>query len=207
MLGEVLDGIRTFLREAPEGRSRIFAYFVVPGLIVIFLATFLSPIRPIQSPEDAISAATIRMSQDTGGVSREENQLLLIMEPRDVSFKIPWKNGTARRVFLSLDERLVRLNHDRIRFGSDNLAVTLPLYGISEPIALIADARPDSDIAFLQRRLPLGYFRLQSRQSSAYALWGIIWSTFVVGLFMSAEPAQARKGKKASRKERAAKNK
>lgn len=183
MIEKLLDWYK-ILKGSRHRRHWVYAYVIVPGAVVSYTLSGLSPVSPFKIFEDGVSIVPIKAVNDTATGIKEESGLVVILDPSELELSIPWTSSASKpnRLLMSLDSDSFRGNTSRLTMDAAGLRAQLPLLGISEPVVLIALGGPANDVLFPGKKVSVNSLGLSARSSVALALWGIIASMFGIGL-------------------------
>lgn len=197
MIDRIIE-VYNLLQGSAERRHWIFAYVIVPGLVTSYMVSGLSTVSPFNGFEDTIAVAPIRTVDDRSGKLRDQDGIVLIADPSDLEFSIPWRHpgGKVSSLFLSIDSASYQSNFSRLALDDNSLRAKLPLLGVSDPFVLIAVGGAADDVLLPGKSLTADAFKLPSRSSTALALWGVLACMFGIGLSIGMANAPVAEPKK-----------
>lgn len=189
MIERLLKLRQLFLDSDPEWRCWFLAFVVVPVGVISYVASGFRPISPLSVFEDGISVVSMhRHSADSAeGVSTEG--ALLIVDPLDVELALPWLNRADRvDMFSSIAPAQFEVNDSRIQLDEQQLRMTMPMLGITEPVAVFASGVQAREVLLPGRRLKVSSLGLPPRSSLALTLWALLSAVFGIGLALGSAP-------------------
>ena len=167
----------------------------IPLIPTLFIPAFVASIilgqytsgSSLSGSEEPISALELRRVGAENGQETDDGMtagLLLWIEPTAGSFKIPWSDGTPAGIWSSADPAVHDLNGERLRISTSELSAEFPLYGLSDPLLLLAEGASARELVLPgvagSRDIPS--LRLSSGNSRSIALGGLVISMFGLGL-------------------------
>lgn len=172
------------LEDNREKRNWVYAYVIVPGAVLSYMISGLSPVSPFSLFEDGLSVIPIKSVDDGSGKVASQEGAIFILDTSELDLSVPWPETATNlgQLLVSIDRDLYKGNVSRLALDRRGLRARLPLLGVSEPVALVTLGAPVQDVLLPGRRVPVSSLALTARSSVSFALWGIMASMFGIGL-------------------------
>lgn len=170
--------------------SKLFAYVVAP-LIVGVLSWFAFG-RPgtLFAPEYALTVTELTSYSDTG-IPQSHSAVAVLVEPSRHEYAVPLELKKSQRVITSLTPEEWRHNSDKVSWDGSNLALKLPLLGVSRPILVLADGRPGKELLIAGGKIPVDRLQVVARRSVNMVTWAFVSAIFGIGLGVASDDAPA----------------
>jgi hypothetical protein len=175
----------SLLGKDAETRSWFLSFVMVPGAIIGYLISGLTPVSPFSVFEDSISVTPILMEIRPGRVERRDG-VIMILDSNDVSLSLPWSTpqNLPASLLMSIDLATYNGNLGWLATDLNGLRIRQPFLGRDDPVVIVAIGPQVKDVLIPGKRLPLKSLGLTSRKSVSLALWATISSMFGIGLTM-----------------------
>jgi hypothetical protein len=183
MIDVIIKWADSLLAKNAEARSWFLSFVMVPGAIIGYLISGLTPVSPFSVFEDSISVTPILMEVRPGIVERHDG-FVVILDSNDVSLSLPWstKQNLPPSLLMSIDLPTYNGNLGWLSTDRNGLRIRQPLLGQEDPVVIVAIGSQAGDVLIPGKRLPLKTLALTSRKSISLALWATISSMFGIGL-------------------------
>jgi hypothetical protein len=174
-----------------ESRHWIFGRIIVPGITLFFAGITFMGLGPYRTPSQIVAIEKLQSVHSGSDEEVAEGRgLLLILDSGTGDLSFPWITpGSPGLLQSSLSPDLLRGNSDRFGADQNSLTIELPLHGVSSPTVLLVEQQPSS-VLIGEEEWALENFRLPSRRSLSFAIFGGIGAIFCFGLTFSLGPGK-----------------
>lgn len=183
MIDTIIKWANFIIGSNAETRSWMLSFVMVPGVIVGYLISGLTPVSPFSVFEDSISVTPILLEVQPGRVEKRDG-VVVILDSSDVNMSLPWSTTQKRpaSLLMSIDAATYNGNVGWLASDLSGLRVRQPLVGTEDPVVIVAVGAQAEEILIPGKRLPVRSLGLTSRKSISLALWSTISSMFGIGL-------------------------
>jgi hypothetical protein len=187
--------------------SRVLAFVVIPGLLILFLVAAASRGWLGIDLDRPVSIAQIK----TQVISTEERvpkqAAVLVAEPVAADYNIAIV-GEGAQVWTSLDEPSMKSNKNSLINDKTELQVQSEFYGVEgEPVAIVVDGGLGSEINFRGKKVRTNDFPFTSRRSVSVVFWPMTVCFLMYGISVATGAPIVRRQQRNTRKKRAKPNK
>jgi hypothetical protein len=171
--------------------SRLFAYVIAP--VIVGVLSWFAFGRPgtLFAPEYALTVTELA-SYTESGFPQSHTAVAMIVEPSRYEYAVPLQMGKSRRLVTSLTPDEWRHNSDKLTWAGSDLALKLPLFGVSRPILVLADGKIGKDLLVAGGKIPVERLQVVARRSVNMVTWAFVSAIFGIGLGVASDDAPVR---------------
>lgn len=169
-----------------------FAYLLVPGMVVLFLAAGLT----FDGPDHGVSLLEIQSRLGSEGVIVDYQGVLLLLESDVSGVAFTLKNSSDKSSWLSLPRDVLARNRSQVRVDQNGLEIRQPLMGAAPPMAVLMSGELEGDVLLPGKRVKPEHLRLRPTVAISLAVWcllpvmvgmGLVVDRYAVEFHRSAE--------------------
>ncbi|HUP62425.1 MAG TPA: hypothetical protein VNA69_18615 [Thermoanaerobaculia bacterium] len=171
--------------------SRLFAYVIAP--VIVGVLSWFAFGRPgtLFAPEYALTVTELASYTETG-IPQPHSAVAMLVEPSRYEYAVPMEMGKSRRLVTSLTPDEWRRNSDKLAWAGSDLALKLPLLGVSRPIMVLADGKVGKELLVAGGKIPVDRLQIVARRSVNMVTWAFVSAIFGIGLGVASDDAPVR---------------
>ncbi len=176
---KLLEYLKTL---SPEELSRAVAFVLAPGVALLAVGASTEGLagafraKPLTYFELRVQGGQSETMSRAGA--------LLIVEPSEFDYRVPIDQGEGA-VWSSLTEEDLAVNKDRLFVEDGTLTGRAPLFGVSEPVAVVVEGQPKGELLLPGRADDLHRWRPSSRRSTTIVTSALLSCVFGLGAAMA----------------------
>ena len=171
--------------------SKLFAYVIAPAVVGVLSWFAFGRPGTLFAPEYALTVTELASYSDAG-VPQPHSAVAMLVEPSRYEYAVPLQVGKSRRLVTSLTPDEWRHNSDKLTWAGSDLAMKLPLLGVSRPILVLADGKVGKELLVAGGRIPIDRLQVVARRSVNMVTWAFISAIFGIGLGVASDDAPVR---------------
>jgi hypothetical protein len=176
------------VKELVLGRSRdelarVAAYLLAPALVMgLAVAGVYSPGLGLDFSKPVSFTELMTEVSSQGKVTKKKG-FALVLEPMASDYQIPVT--TASSMWISLDADVLRANADRLVLTETAFKGRSPLLGVRDPVTVIVQGEPRSEILVPGGTEHIVDWRMQSRRSLSLLSSTLLACVFAFGMALA----------------------
>jgi hypothetical protein len=183
---ELINVIRDLVDGRPHPEvAKAFAYLLAPALVLSLAAVSSGGHGLGFDVLGPMSVAMLQSEMSSDGSIRAKPGVAVIMEPVGAELRIPIE-GSADRVWSSLDESTLRANRDRLRVDGGGFVSHAPLMGVNAPVTMVVEGRLGSTIQTVGGTDPISNWTLPARRAVSILSSVLLACVFAFGMAFAA---------------------
>lgn len=181
-------------------RAKLAAYVLAPGLVLGIAVPGIYTSGVSLDVGRPVTVSTLLSEVSTDGQVTGRSGLALIMEPMQNDYSIPFDSAVS--MWVSLDESAARDNAERLKVTKTGFHSISPLVGVSDPVTIVVQGKPGTEILLAGSKQPLDNWRVQSRRSVSLISGVLLACVFGFGMAIATGFPIAKGKKNAGSKKR-----
>lgn len=162
---------------SPAGKAKAIANFYLPLLILFIVAYFGGGL----STDASIAVSELKTEITGAGDQSPKRGVIVIVEPTSSEYRIPLASNGAK-IWSSLDENSARRNKEKMGINQDELKISTPFNGESNPVTLVVEGDLGKEIYIPGETVSVDKWGLSSRRSASLVYGVLITCSLTLGL-------------------------
>ena len=179
----------------PELLSKWFAYLIAPVVVGVFSWFAFGRPGTLFAPEYALSVTELA-SYSESGVPLPHAAVAVLVEPSRYEYTVPLATSASRRLITSLTPEEWQHNKEKLGWVGPDLALKLPLIGISRPVMILAEGKVAKELLVAGGRIPVERLQVVARRSVNMVTWAFVSAIFGIGMGVASDDAPVRENRR-----------
>lgn len=184
--GQIGRAIRAVKNASPQRLSKLFAYLGAPTIVACLVYMAIGHPGTLFAPEYPLSVTPLTTYTDGHGL-RPHQAVAIIVEPAQSEYALPVEWSASQRIVSSLTLEEWTRNQQNLAHSGNDLALKLPLLGISRPVLILAEGKPGAKLLIGGGEVPVERLHLVGHRAINLAMWAFVSAMFGLGVGIATE--------------------